>query len=281
MARVRVVTDSTSDLSPAQAREWGITIVPYHIQIGTESFLDGVNITPEEFIARLGKSPGRVQTIPPGVEEFRDIYTKLNQTTDAIISVHVSARLCDTYKNAVEAKDILRDRCRIVVVDTQLVSLGIGFIAQAAAEAAGRGASLDEVARLVRGMLPQTHILFFAENTELLLKGGCLGKTQSTVGPLVNIKPLLRLESGEIFPLEKVRTRAKALERLYEFVADFPKIEQMAILYSTTQNEAENLAKRIDAVFPKDKIIITKYGPTLGAHLGLAAMAVVVYEGEE
>ena len=78
-----------------------------------------------------------------------------------------------------------------------------------------------------------------------------------------------------------MRTRAKALERLYEFVADFPKIDQMAILYSTTQNEAENLARRIDAVFAKDKIYIGKYGPVLGAHLGLAAMAVVVYEGEE
>jgi len=281
MTRVRVVTDSTADISPAQARELDVTVVPHHLKIGPEEFLDGVNITPEEFIARLARTQVSLETSPPAIEEFRETYARLNEATDAIISIHLSAKLSDAYKNAVEAKETLRDRCRIVVVDTQLASLGVGFIVQAAAEAAKEGASLDDVARLVRGMLPQTHILFFVESAEYLQRGGRLGKAQGTLGPLANIKPLLRLEGGEVFPLEKVRTRAKALERLYEFVADFPKIERMAILCSTTPNEAENLAKRIDAVFPKDKIVIGKYGPVLGAHLGLAAMAVVVYEGEE
>jgi DegV family protein with EDD domain len=280
MAKVKVVTDSTSDISPALAQELGITVLPNHLRLGSEQYLDGVEITPDEFIARMGKSPGQVETLPPSVEEFRDLYTTLCQDADGIISIHLSAKLSEACKNANEAKEIVRDRCRVVVVDTQLASMGVGFIVRAAAQAANEGASLDDVARLVRAMLPQTHILFFVENAEYLQRGGRLGKSQAG-GPLVNVKPLLRLESGEIFPLERVRTRAKALERLYEFVADFPKIEQMAILYTTTQNEADNLAKRIDAVFPKDKIYIGKYGPALGAHLGLAAMAVVVYEGEE
>jgi DegV family protein with EDD domain len=281
MGKVKVVTDSTADIAQAQARELGIIVIPHHIQLATESLLDGVNITADEYATRLGKTPAPMATFPPSLEEFRELYTRLNQTTDSIISIHLSAKLSDTYKNADAAKELLRDRCRIVVVDTQLASLGVGFIALAAAQAANEGASLDEVARQVRGMLPQTHILFFVENADFLLKGGRLGKASATLGPVANIKPLLRLESGEIFPLEKVRTRAKALERLYEFVADFPKIERMAILYSTTPNEAENLAKRIDAVFPKDKIVLARYGPTLGVHLGLGAMAVVVYEGEE
>ena len=281
MTKVKVVTDSTADIAPARARELGITVVPHHLHIGSEHFLDGVDITPEEFIARLGKTMGAVESIPPSVQEFRDVYTRLNQSTDAIVSIHLSSKLSETYHNAAQARDAIRDRCRVVAVDTQVVSMGVGIIVQAAAQAANAGASLDDVARLVRAMLPQTHILFFVENMEYLQRGGHLGKAQANVGPITNIKPLLRLESGEIFPLEKVRTRAKALERLYEFVADFPKIEQMAILCSTTQNEAENLAKRIDAVFPKDKIVIGKYGPVLAANLGLAAVAVVVYEGEE
>ena len=280
MAKVKVVTDSTSDVSPALAQELGITVVPHHLVLGSEEYLDGVEITPDEFIARLGKTPGPVETRPPSVEEFRDVYTGMCQATDGIISIHLSAKLSDAYKNANEAKEIVRDRCRVVVVDSQLASMGVGFIVRAAAQAANEGASLDDVARVVRAMLPQTHILFFVENAEFLQRGGRFGKAQAG-GPLVNVKPLLRLESGEIFPLERVRTRAKALERLYEFVADFPQIDQLAILFSTTQNEAENLARRIDAVFPKDKIYIGKYGPVLGAHLGLAAMAVVVYEGEE
>jgi len=281
MAKVKIVTDSTADLPSALAKELGIVVIPHRLRIGKETYLDGVTITADEFIARMGKGPLDIEIIPPSIEDFRQAYAKLSQVTDAIISIHLSAKLSDAYKNAIEAKDLLHERSRIVVIDTQQASLGVGFIAETAARAANAGASLEEVARLVRGMLSQTHILFFVENTEYLQKRGYLPKTQATSPYLANVKPLLRLESGEIFSLERVRTRAKALERLYEFVADFPKIERMAILYSTTQNEAENLARRIDPVFPKDKIIIAKYGPVWSAHFGLAAMAVVVYEGEE
>lgn len=281
MAKVKIVTDSTADLPAALAKDLGITVIPHRLRIGNESYLDGVTITADEFIARLGKGPLDVEITPPSIEDFRQAYNKLSQVTDAVISIHLSAKLSAAYKNALEAKDMLHERSRIVVIDTQQASLGVGFIVEAAARAANAGASLEVVARQVRGMLSQTHILFFVENTEYLQKRGYLPKIHSNSAYLANIKPLLRLESGEIFPLERVRTRAKALERLYEFVADFPKIEKMAILYSTTQNEAENLARRIDTVFPKDKIILAKYGPVWGAFFGLAAMAVVVYEGEE
>lgn len=280
MGKVKVVTDSTSEISPAVAQELEIAVLPYHIDFEGEQYLDGITISPDEFIARMARSASSPDTQSPTVDEFKELYTRLAQTTDSIISIHGSARLSDAYRNANEAKEVVRDRCRVVVVDTQLASMGVGIIVRAAARAANEGASLDDVARLVRSMLTQTHILFFIENVEFIQKDGPLAKV-ALGGPVANVKPLLRLESGEVFPLERVRTRAKALERLYEFVADFPQIDQMAILYSTTPNEAENLAKRIDAVFPKDRIVIARYGPVLGSQVGLAAMAVVVYEGEE
>jgi len=98
---------------------------------------------------------------------------------------------------------------------------------------------------------------------------------------MLNVKPLFRLDRGEITLYEKVRTRAKAMERLYEFVADFPHIEKIAILHSTTPNEAHSLARRVDAVYPMGRIFIGKYGPVLGTHLGPGAMGAVVYEGQE
>ncbi len=280
MGKVKVVTDSTAEITPAVAQELGITVLPHHVNFETEHYLDGVSITTDEFIARLARAQVPPETEPPTVDEFKEAYTRLAQSTDSIISIHGSAKLSDTYRNATEAKEVVRDRCRVTVIDTQLASMGVGFIVRAAASAANEGASLDDVARLVRSMLTQTHILLFLENTEFIQKDGPLAKV-ALAGPVANVKPLLRLESGEVFPLERVRTRAKALERLYEFVADFPNIEEMAILYSTTPNEAENLAKRIDLVFPKDRIVVARYGPVLGSQLGLAAMAVVVYEGEE
>ncbi|MBI5956438.1 MAG: DegV family EDD domain-containing protein [Chloroflexi bacterium] len=150
-----------------------------------------------------------------------------------------------------------------------------------AARAAQEGQPLEEVARLARGMVLQTHVLFFVDSLEYLQRGGRIGKAQAILGTMLNVKPLFRLDLGEITLYEKVRTRAKATERLYEFVADFPRIDKIAILYSTTPNEAHSLARRVDAFYPMDRIFIGKYGPVLGTHLGPGAMGVVVYEGQD
>jgi len=281
MARVRVVTDSTSDLPPALIKEWDITVVPLLIHFGSETYLDRVNINEEQFFARLTTSPVLPTTSPPSVKAFQDVYAKLSQTTDAILSVHISSKLSATYAAAVAAREALTNRCRIVIVDSTLTSMALGFMALNAAKAAAAGESLDDIAEQVRGMIPQTHILFFVDTLDYLQKGGRMGKAQALVNNMLNVKPLLRLEDGEIQPVERLRTRAKALERLYEFVADFPKIEELAILYSTTPNEANTLAKRIDPVFPRQRIQLLPYGPVLGVHVGPGAMAVVVYEGEE
>ncbi|MBM3133840.1 MAG: DegV family protein [Chloroflexi bacterium] len=281
MARVKIVTDSTSDLPPALVKEWDITVVPLLIHFGSETYVDRVNISEEQFFARLTASPLLPTTSPPSVKAFQDVYAKLSQTTDAILSVHISSKLSATYAAAVAAREALTNRCRIVIVDSTLTSMALGFMALNAAKAAAAGESLDDIAEQVRGMIPQTHILFFVDTLDYLQKGGRIGKAQALMSNVLNVKPLLRLEDGEIYPVERLRTRAKALERLYEFVADFPKIEELAILYSTTPNEANTLARRIDAIFPRQRIQLLPYGPVLGVHVGPGAMAVVVYEGEE
>lgn len=281
MARVKVVTDSTADIPAAIVRELDITVVPQNITIGNDTFLDGVNLKTDEFFSRLAQTGLIPRTSDPGPAVMEETYRQLAQTTDSILSIHLSSKLSRTYHSALAAKEKLTDRCRILVIDSTLTTMALGFIVIAAAQAALQGAGLNEVARRARGMIPQTHLLFFVDTMEYLQRGGRVGKATTLLGTMLNVKPLLRLEDGEIFPLEKVRTRAKALERLYEFVADFPKIEQLAILYSTTPNEAQSLAKRIDPLFPKEKTLITTYGATLAAHTGPGALGVVVYEGEE
>lgn len=281
MARVKVVTDSTADIPVAIVRELDITVVPQKVTIGNDTFLDGVNLKTDEFFSRLSQTGLMPMTSDPGPAVMEETYRQLAQTTDSILSIHISSKLSRTYHSALAAKEKLTDRCRILVVDSTLTTMALGFIVIAAAQTALQGASLNEVARRARGMIPQTHLLFFVDTMEYLQRGGRVGKATTLLGTMLNVKPLLRLEDGEIFPLEKVRTRAKALERLYEFVADFPRIEQLAILYSTTPNEAQSLAKRIDPLFPKEKILITTYGATLAAHTGPGALGVVVYEGEE
>jgi DegV family protein with EDD domain len=282
MGRVRVVTDSTADLALDIARDLDITIVPVRVRIGQEEFLDGVDLTDDAFIARLRAQPRILpSTVAPTAEEFEAIYAALARTTDSILSVHLSGRLGATCRMAIEAKEryTIRDVCRVTVIDSQLTSLGLGFVAMESARAAQARRSLEEVARLARAMLPQTHILFFVDTLDYLQHGGRTGKIEALLNSVINIKPLLRLEEGEIVLMEKVRTRAKALERLYEFVADFPHVEALGILHSTTLNEANNLAKRLESIVPRDKVTVARYGLGVAAHLGLGALGVVVYEG--
>jgi DegV family protein with EDD domain len=282
MGRVRVVTDSTADLSADMARALDITVVPLRVCLGQDEYLDGVTLSAEEFMARERALPHAIAvTQPPSVETFESVYAGLAKTTDSILSVHLSSRLGAVYKNSVEAKEryTIRDVCRVTVVDTRLTSLGLGFIAMESARAAQAGQSLDDVARLARGMLPQTHVLFFVDTVEYLQRGGRFSMIETLVNAMINIKPLLRLEDGQIILMEKVRTRAKALERLYEFVADFPRVEALGIVYGTTPNEANNLAKRLEGCVPHDKVMITRYGSGLATHLGPGALGVVVYEG--
>ena len=284
MGRVRVVTDSTADLNAGLLRALDVTVIPLIVRFGQQDYRDRVTLTEDAFLAHL-KSQPRVfpETIAPSVEEFEALYASLALTTDSVLSIHLSGRLGATCLNASEAKDrnTIRDVCKVVVIDSHLTSLGLGFVVAEAAKAALAGRSLDEVARLARRMLPQTHVLFFVDTLDYLQQGGRIGKIQALVGSVINIKPLLRLDDGEIILMEKVRTRAKALERLFEFVADFPRVEALGIVYSTTPNEANNLAKRLESIVPHDRVTITRYGPGLATHLGPGALGVIVYEGLE
>ncbi len=282
MTRVRVVTDSTADLSPEIAASLDITVIPVTVTFGRERYRDHVTLETEDFLARLKAQPHIYpEAAAPSVQDFEDLYSRLARQTSSILSIHLSGRLGETCLRAFEAKDryTVRDVCRVTVIDSRLTSLGLGFVAMECAAAARAGKPLEDVARLARGMLPQTHVLFFVDTLDYLQRGGRIGKIQALWGAVTGIKPLLRLDDGEIVLMEKVRTRAKALERLYEFVADFPHVERLGIVYGATPNEANNLARRLENIVPRDRVMLTRYSCGLACHVGPGALGVVVYEG--
>jgi len=283
MARVRIVTDSTAQLEPSVAKRLGITVVPLTVRLGDETFREGVDITAEEFFQKLDRSPAMPVAFAPSVEDFQTVYTKLSKTTDQIISIHISSKLSETCSRASVASRALLGRCEITVIDSLTISLGLGILATAAAQAAAEGRSLDEIEFLIRGMIPHIYIVFLAETLEYLERGGRIGPAQALLGTMLNIKPFLAIEDGEIIPLEKVRNRESAVDKLFEFVAEFSHIEQMAILQSTPdpKEEAKLLIERLEMIFPKVKPPIMVYSPTLACHIGPNGLGVIVYEGFE
>ncbi len=279
MTRVRVVTDSAAELPAEVVERLRITVLPLSIHFGDEVLRDGVDITPDQFYRKLERSSVLPTSSPPSLKTFESVYNELNKTTDQIISIHVSSRLSQTVNVAHNAVESFIGRCRITVVDSLSISLGLGILVRAAAEAAAKGLSLDEIVRLVRGMIPHIYIVFFVETLEYLERGGRISKSQALLGSMLNIKPIISIEDGEIIPLEKVRTRAKALDKLFEFVAEFSRIDRVAILQSAPQEDAQALIERLEMFFPEMAFPVLTYGPVLAAHIGPKTMGVIVYEG--
>lgn len=276
---VKILTDSTADLHPDMVERLKITMVPMNIRIGSKTLRDGIDITGQDFFKRVENTAAPPTSSAPSTREFEEAFHELTRQSDEVVAILVSSKLSQTYRNAVRAAAPLLGRSKIVVIDSQLITAGLGMLVTAAAQAAADGATLDEIVRLVRGLIPRIYIAFFVETLDYLERGGRVGKAQALLGGMLNIKPLLILEEGEIVALEKVRNRQKAIEKLVEFITEFTHIERMIILHSTTPEDVSALIEQINLVLPNLDISVDLYGPVMATHLGPNALGVVVYEG--
>ena len=279
MARTIIVTDSTAGLAPQECEKHGIHVVPLYIRFGDQIFREGVDISSEQMFNRIRRSSISPVTSPPTVDDFRTLYRQLATQTEEIISVHLSSRLSQTVNHAKRASQSLLGRTRIHVVDSQSASAGLAILARETARAASRDMNLDELIPYVRGLIPRIYVAFFVDTLEYLERGGRIGKAEALLGSMLNIKPLLILEDGEIQPLEKVRTRAKAVEKLSEFVAEFSSIEELHILQEQENQETRQFRELLKEFFPNLATPVLPYGPVLASHVGPGAMGVIVFEG--
>ncbi len=279
MRKVRIVTDSTAELPADLTQELGIGVVPLSIHVGLRTFLDGVDIDSDTLARELEQTDTLPFSTAPSVEAVEETYRHVANGTDDIVSIHISARLSRTVEVARRAASSLIGERRIVVVDSFTTSLALRTLVTAAAEISRRGANLDEVVRLVRAMIPHVYLVFFVESLEYLERDERIGKAEALLGTMLSIKPLLIVEDGEILPLEKVRTRGSGIDKLYEFVTEFPHLEKIAILRGPNAITPSELVEKLQLAYPKKEFDLVTYGPVLATHLGSSAIGVFVYEG--
>ena len=277
---VKIVTDSLSDITSDLAQELGVTVVPLTVSFGKESFLDRVEITTDEFYRRLSKGDIFPKTTQPPPGDFIDVYNKLAEETNEILVIVISGKLSGTYQSAINAKSMVKGKCRIEVIDSLSVAMGLGLIVIAAAKAAQSGASLDEVADLVRRAMPRSHLIAYFDTLKYLAKGGRIGKAQGLLGAMLSVKPILTVKDGEMSPLTRLRSRAAGMDYLYNFVAGFSNIESLAVEHATTPDDADKLVERLSSLFPKERIYRSTISPVVGTYAGPDAMAVSGLEGE-
>lgn len=277
---VKIVTDSLSDITDDLARELGVTVVPLYVRFGEEVYRDRVEITTDEFYHKLVHGDILPTTTQPSPGDFLNVYKKLAKETDEILVIVVSGVLSGTYQSAMQAKDMVEDKCRIEVIDSRKVAMSLGLIVIEAAKAARAGTKLDELADLVRKAIPRSHLVIYFDTLKYLAKGGRIGKAQGLMGAMLSIKPILTIKDGEMTPLTRVRSPAAGMDYLYNFVPGFPKIEAVAVEHATTPAEADGLVERLSAIIPKERIYRSIVSPVLGTHAGPNAIALTVLEAE-
>jgi DegV family protein with EDD domain len=265
---VKVVTDSTSDLSPQLAKELGITIVPAYVRFGDKVYRDRVDISEDEFYRRLLLDPIHPTTSQPSPQDFVNVYKELAQVNDGIISIHVTSKLSGIYNSALRGKEVLEKECHIEVIDSQVVTMGLGQLVIAANTIARSGKSLDQVVEEVKQMIPSIHLLGLLDTLKYLALGGRIGKVEALIGSVLNIKPMLTIKNGELIPAGRVRSRNKGIDKLFDFAKNAIDIQDLSIVYNTTRDEAQALAGRMGAIFPEERIKLARLGPALGVHGG-------------
>jgi len=273
---VKIVTDSVSDIPPKVAKELGITIVPLHVRFGIEVYRDGVDLTADQFFDRLPHSKTLPITSVPSPGDFAEIYNKLAEETDEILVITLTSKLSGTNDVAKQSIGLTKRKCRIEVVDSQMAIMGQGLIAITAARAAKAGANFDEVLGIINRNIPRIDFRAAFDTLEYLERGGRIGKAQAFLGSVLKINPILGMKDGLVIPCGKERSRAKALEHLFNFAMSYSHIEEMAVEYATAVDEAQMLVERLSSKFPKERIYISRTGPVIGTHTGPSLIVVTV-----
>lgn len=263
---VAVVVDSTADIPQHIRDELKIAVVPLTILFGKETFLDGVDMTSDQFYQRLVEGNVHPSTSQPSPGAFAEVYQQLAKDHDGIISIHISGKLSGTARSAQQATELVPD-VPIRVIDSGSVSMGFGFLGIEAAKLARAGKSLDEIAARIEALAPNVRLWAVLDTLKYLERGGRIGKGRAFLGTLLNVKPLIQIRE-EVLPAEQVRTHKKAIARLVDLASAETPYEYLAVLHSVSPRMAEDMADQLGAIFPRDQIIVAQLTGVIGVHGG-------------
>ncbi|MEP7287204.1 MAG: DegV family protein [Chloroflexota bacterium] len=282
-SKVRIVTDSSAHFTdPTFVQRHNITVVPLKIQIGAQVYREGIDLEADGFFRKVNETKTTPTLLPPSVEQFAEIYAKLNRETDRVLSLHLSRLMHSTWMNAKAATQTLLGRCEIAVLDSQTASIGLALLVEFAAKMAEQTDSLDEIVRAVRAMTARIYAIFYVDSLDYLYRGGLVSESQAILGGMLGIKPFLTIEEGELITMEKVRTKLQAIDKLIEFVTEFASVDQLVILQNTTHHSEQTraLLERLALEFSARAFPIVVYKPSLGTFIGPDAMGIIVCESE-
>jgi len=275
---IKIVTDSTADLPKEIIKKEKISSVPLRVFFGEDCYLDWEEMTPIQFYERLVTSEHLPRTSQPSPDDFKEVYQKIAGPDDEIMSIHISQHLSGTIHSANAAREALPD-LKINIYDSELVSMGAGIIVLEAARAANRGASREQIEKIIAHYRQNIRIYFFVDTLEYMYKSGRIGRAKTLFGSMLNIKPLLTFQEGIVTPLEQVRGQSRALKRMLELIyEDFKgkKSLKMAVVNAANEEGALKLKNIIQAELDIEEAFISAVGSVIGTHSGPGVLGVVL-----
>lgn len=283
MGPVHVVADSSARLPDPDLWDHPL-LTPAVVTVRTEA-----SVEPEDPRRPLHAYPSIFldgdppQSEPPSVEELAQTYGRIFRESNEILSLHTAPAVSRALHNAKQASQRYLGRCDIHVVDSQTVSAGLGLLVEAALKAAERGQPLEDVVRVVRSMIPRLYLVAFLDDLSYLERHSLITRSQAILGNMLGVIAFLTMEDGNLIPMEKVRSRPRALEKLVEFVAEFTALDHIALLQPTARGTDDGLwvADRLETLHPETRLTFADYGPSTATMVGPNSLGVIVLESQD
>lgn len=283
MPRIQIVTDSGARFSnPRLVRHFPVTILPNIIEIGGKRFQEGVDLDTETAFELMSRQDHPPKVIPPSENDYAELYARLSHFCDAVISVHPSRELSESWRNGRLAAQQVNSGCEIAVVDSQSLCAGQGMLIRVAARAAQELDSAEEVIQTVRQAVNRIYSVYCVGDVSYLRAKGIMKPSHAILSAHLEIMPFVSLEDGQIIVIEKIRSRGDVIERLVEFLVEFTELEDAVVLQDKKQisEETRVMQDRLALEFPGQHFPFTMYSATMASFLGAKATGVAVLEKE-
>jgi DegV family protein with EDD domain len=276
---IRVVVDSTVDLTPALIQQYQIAIVPISIQFGTRSYREDVDLDQAQFYRKIEEQHALPKTSQPSPGEFIDAYRRFAQPGDQVISIHVTGKLSGTCQSAQLAADQLHGEVDVTVFDSLCGSAGLGFMAIEAARMAKAGATLPDIIIRLELIRPRVNIFLSPENLRYLQMSGRVSNVQAVIGSMLSLKPIISLDHGMLNPAARIRTRSKAIDHMLQLTKNIVGEQpiNLAVVHAQAPRDADQLMSRAQGMFSIKESFVDDLATSLAVHFGPGCLGIVSY----
>jgi DegV family protein with EDD domain len=280
---IKIVTDTTCDMPSAWFSQYHITTIPMNIQFGLETFQEGVTITQKAFYQRIEMEGVLPTTSQPSVGEFTELYEALATDGSEILSIHLTSKLSGTWQSAFLAAKQLQDKIKVSVLDSLTGSPGLGFMVREAAQLIEAGWTVEEIIPRLEARRAQINVFIMLKDLRYARMSGRVGRLRETVASLLDIKPIVGVEEGELIPIDRVRTQKNGFRRMLMMaqaqVGDAP--VHIGMVHAMAQTQAEDLLAQVESRLNCRDIFVTDIALSLAVHFGPGTVGFTTYPAEE